>query len=132
VTRLCAGQPAYAKTFLHSRSSRLTAISTQPSIQWVPGALSLEVKWSEREADHLPQSSAKAKWECSYSYTLSESLHGVHRDCYLLFTSWIYLHERKFGIFLAVVIDKEILLECHRVWSLWRTFRSREIREHTI
>jgi hypothetical protein len=31
---------------------------TQPPIQWVPGALSLGVKWPGREADHPPPSSA--------------------------------------------------------------------------
>jgi hypothetical protein len=34
---------------------------TQPSIQWVPGALSLGVKRPGREADHSPPSSAKVK-----------------------------------------------------------------------
>jgi len=92
----------------------------------------LGVKWSEREADNLPPSSAKAKFDCSYSYTLSESLHGVHRDWFFFFRYWFYLHELKFGIFLAVVIYKEIPLEYHRVWSLWRTFRGHEIREHCI
>jgi hypothetical protein len=27
---------------------------TQPPIQWVPGALSSEVKWASREGDHSP------------------------------------------------------------------------------
>jgi hypothetical protein len=34
---------------------------TQPSIQWVPVALSLGVKWPWREADHTPPSSAEVK-----------------------------------------------------------------------
>jgi hypothetical protein len=34
---------------------------TQPPIQWVPGALSLGVKWPGREADHSPPSSAEVK-----------------------------------------------------------------------
>jgi hypothetical protein len=33
----------------------------QPLIQWVPGALSLGVKRSGREADHSPPSSAEVK-----------------------------------------------------------------------
>jgi hypothetical protein len=35
-------------------------------IQWVPGVLSLCVKWREREADHSPPTSAKVKktWIC--------------------------------------------------------------------
>jgi hypothetical protein len=34
---------------------------TQPTIQWVPGSLSLGVKWPGREADHSPPSSAEVK-----------------------------------------------------------------------
>jgi hypothetical protein len=34
---------------------------TQPPIQWVPGALSLGVKWPVREAYHSPPSSAEVK-----------------------------------------------------------------------
>jgi hypothetical protein len=33
----------------------------QPSVQWVPGALSLGVKRPGREADHSPPSSAQVK-----------------------------------------------------------------------
>jgi hypothetical protein len=35
--------------------------STQPPIQWVPGALSPRVKRQGREADHSPPSSADVK-----------------------------------------------------------------------
>jgi len=34
---------------------------TQPPVQWVPGALSLGVKWPESEVDHSPQFSADVK-----------------------------------------------------------------------
>jgi hypothetical protein len=34
---------------------------TQPPIQWVPRALSLEVKRQGREADHSPTSSAEVE-----------------------------------------------------------------------
>jgi hypothetical protein len=34
---------------------------TQPPAQWVPGVLSLGVKWVGREADHSPPSSAEVK-----------------------------------------------------------------------
>jgi hypothetical protein len=34
---------------------------TQPPIQWVPGALSLGVKWPGHEADHSPPASVKVK-----------------------------------------------------------------------
>jgi len=30
-------------------------------IQWVPGALSLGLKWLEREVDHSPPSNSKVK-----------------------------------------------------------------------
>jgi hypothetical protein len=51
--------------------------STQPPIQWVPGALSLEVKWPCREADHSAPSSAEVK-ECVELYLHSPiRLHGV-------------------------------------------------------
>jgi hypothetical protein len=49
----------------------------QPPIQWVPGALSLEVKRPGREADHSPPSSAEVK-ECVDLYLHSPiRLHGV-------------------------------------------------------
>jgi hypothetical protein len=35
--------------------------STQPPLQWVTGSLSLRVKRSGREADHLPPSNAEVK-----------------------------------------------------------------------
>jgi hypothetical protein len=44
--------------FLFTAASRTALGSTQPPIQWVPGALSLELKWPGREADHSPPSSA--------------------------------------------------------------------------
>jgi hypothetical protein len=50
---------------------------TQPAIQWVPGALSLEVKRPGREADHSPPSSAKVKNAWSYTSTPPIRLHGV-------------------------------------------------------
>jgi hypothetical protein len=35
--------------------------STQPPIQWAPGALSMEVKRQGREADHSARASAEVK-----------------------------------------------------------------------
>jgi hypothetical protein len=45
-------------------------------IQWVPGALSTEVKWQGRKADHSPPS-AEVKNAWSYTFTLPIRLHGV-------------------------------------------------------
>jgi hypothetical protein len=47
-------------------SSRL---STQPPIQWVPGALSLGVKRQGRETDHSPPTSAEIKKAWIYTAT---------------------------------------------------------------
>jgi hypothetical protein len=49
-------------------ASRTALGPTQPPIQWVPGALSLEVKRQGREADHSPPSSAEVN-EWSYTST---------------------------------------------------------------
>jgi len=45
--------------FLFTTESRMAMGPTQPPIQWVPGALSLGIKW--RESDHSPTSSAEVK-----------------------------------------------------------------------
>jgi hypothetical protein len=42
---------------------------TQPPIQWVLGALSLDVKWQGREADHQPPASAEVKKMWIYTFT---------------------------------------------------------------
>jgi hypothetical protein len=52
---------------LFTTASRPTLGPTQPPIQWVPGALSLGVKVSGREADHSPSSSAEVKNAWSYT-----------------------------------------------------------------
>jgi hypothetical protein len=49
--------------FLFTIASRTALGSTQPPIQWVPGALSLGVKWPGHEANHSPPSSSEAKNE---------------------------------------------------------------------
>jgi hypothetical protein len=47
--------------FLLTTASRPALVSTQPPIQWVPGALSLRIKRPERETHYSPRCSAKFK-----------------------------------------------------------------------
>jgi hypothetical protein len=49
------------KNFLFSMSSWLALGSTQPPIQWAPGALSPGIKRPGREADHSPPASDEVK-----------------------------------------------------------------------
>jgi hypothetical protein len=66
VTRLQAGRPRFdsrqglSENFFHATASGPALGPTQPPIQWVPGALSLEVK-PAREADHSPPSSVEVR-----------------------------------------------------------------------
>jgi hypothetical protein len=55
--------------FLFTTASIMALGPTQPPIQWVPGALSLGLKWLGNEADHSPPSSAKVKNVWSYIST---------------------------------------------------------------
>jgi hypothetical protein len=56
-----------ARIFLFTIAPRTVLGPTQPPIQWVPGALSLGVNQSGREADHSHPSSAEVK-ECVELY----------------------------------------------------------------
>jgi hypothetical protein len=53
--------PGGAGNFLFSKSSRPALRSTQPPIQWVPGALSPRVKRPGCEVDHSPPTTAEVK-----------------------------------------------------------------------
>jgi len=55
--------------FLFTTASRPVLWSTQPPIQWVPGALSPGEKRPWREADHSPPSGAEVKNAWSYIST---------------------------------------------------------------
>jgi hypothetical protein len=72
VTQLASFEPGLITT-----ASRIALGPTQPPIQWVPGVLSLGVKWSGREADHSPSSSAEVK-ECVEMYLHSPNTPSWH------------------------------------------------------
>jgi hypothetical protein len=55
--------------FLFTTASRQALGPTQSPVQWVPGALSLGVKRSAREADHSHPSSSEIKNAWSYTST---------------------------------------------------------------
>jgi hypothetical protein len=57
------------KKFIFSKSSRPALGSTQLFIQWVPEALSPEVKQLKREDDHSPPSSTEVKIMWIYTFT---------------------------------------------------------------
>jgi hypothetical protein len=64
--------------FLFTTVSRMSLGSTLPPIQWIPGALSLEVKRPGCEAEHSPPpSSAKVK-ECTELYLHSPKTPSWH------------------------------------------------------
>jgi hypothetical protein len=70
--------------FLFTTAFRTGLGSTQPPIQWVPGALSLGVKRPGREADHSPPSIVEVKNAWSYTttpqYVFMEWCLVKHRD----------------------------------------------------
>jgi len=47
--------------FLFTTTSRMALGPTQPPPQWIPGALSLGIKWPGHEANHSPPSSTEVK-----------------------------------------------------------------------
>jgi hypothetical protein len=53
--------PSNGKRFPLSMLSRLHLGTTQPPIQWIQGALSLQEKCPGCEVDHLPPNSAEVK-----------------------------------------------------------------------
>jgi len=68
---------AGAGNFLFTTASRMSLVPTQPPIQGVKGALSLRVKRTECEDEHLPPSCAEVK-ECVELNLYSPiRLHGV-------------------------------------------------------
>jgi hypothetical protein len=63
--------------FLFIIISRIALGPTHTPIQWVKGALSLEIKWPGHEADHSPPSSADVK-ECVELYLHSPNTPSWH------------------------------------------------------
>jgi hypothetical protein len=63
--------------FLFTTASRPALGPTRPSIQWVPGTLSFEIKRPGRKADHSPSPSAEVKNAWSYISTPPILLRGV-------------------------------------------------------
>jgi hypothetical protein len=53
--------PDVGKNFHFSVSSRPSLGPTQPPIQWVPGTVALEIKWSGHEADYSPATRTEVK-----------------------------------------------------------------------
>jgi hypothetical protein len=53
--------PVGSRIFLFFTSSRPALGSTQPPIQWVPGALFPGIKWPGRESNRSPSASAEVK-----------------------------------------------------------------------
>jgi hypothetical protein len=85
-TRLRAGRAGFdsrqgLEIFLFATVSRPALGPTQPSIQWVPGALSLGVKRLGREADHSSPSNAEVKK--AWIYTLHSPKMSSWRGAYL-------------------------------------------------
>jgi hypothetical protein len=76
---------AAAESFLFDAVSRPALGSTQPPIQWEPGALSFGIKRPGREANYSPPSSAEVKnaWSyisSQYAFMAWYSVKKKHRD----------------------------------------------------
>jgi hypothetical protein len=95
--------------FLFATVSRTALGPTQPPTQWVPGALSLGIKRSGREADHSPQSSAEVKNGWSYTstpqYVFMAWCLVKHRDS---FTHDLFLYVGVFRSFRTGRLESEL------------------------
>jgi hypothetical protein len=92
-----SSSPCRVKNFLFSESSWPALGSTQPPIQWVPGALSPRVKRPGREAEHSPPASAaEVKKMCIYIHSPIR-LHGVVLNYLSTGTTLLfYFYSRKY------------------------------------
>jgi hypothetical protein len=69
--------PGKVKNFLFSKSSRSTLRSTQPPIQWVPGALSPGGKAASAPGEHHPNTNVTAMSTCSVKGVLKSLVFNV-------------------------------------------------------
>jgi hypothetical protein len=94
--------------FLFTTASRTALGPIQPPIQWIPGALSLGIKWPWREADHSPPSSAEVKnaWSCTSNpqYVFMAWCLVKHRDNFTCITICIICNE--------FLIDTTYFVQC--------------------
>jgi hypothetical protein len=91
---------------------------TQPRIQWVPGALSLQVKRPGREADHSPPSSAEVKNALSYTSTSQ-----------YVFLAWCLVKHRENFIFLLYILH---FINFYKISYLLFTTKCVNIREYEL
>jgi hypothetical protein len=86
MTRVQPPAGAMMRIHIFATAFRLALGSTQPPIQWVPGALTLRVKWLRHEANHSPPSSGEVKDVCCCSSTPQYIFKAwclvKHRDLY--------------------------------------------------
>jgi hypothetical protein len=109
-------------------ASRTARRPTQPTIQWVPGALSLWVKRPGREADHSHPSNAEVK-ECMELCHHSPNTpswrgaqlkkHGDNFTFYLYFTFTFQVVRSRVSDLALNSKQNEILVWCSVVW--WYT-----------
>jgi hypothetical protein len=74
--------------FLFPTLSRLVNRSTQSHIQWVPGTLSLGVKWLGYETDCSPPSSAEVKNGVMPPHPHMCSWHSAYLSTRHIFIMW--------------------------------------------
>jgi hypothetical protein len=109
--------------------------STQPPIQWVPGALSVGVKRPAHEADHSPPSSAEIE-ECVELYLHSQYAFMAwclvkHRDNFTFYLyhdvcSMVYLFGLLFLCLVSRVTDSHVVFFCGSLETLENYLKIRE------